>query len=69
MEAYLRSLLLWEAIKSSIETKLLENPTLNQIKLYEERVSRKYKALSSLQATVNEATFTRIMAYKVVKEV
>ena len=52
MEAYLRGLLLWEAVESDIETEMPKNPTLNQIKLYEERVSRKYRALSSLHVAI-----------------
>ena len=69
MEAYLRGLLLWEAVESNFETVVPQNPTLNQLKVYEEKVSRKYRALSCLHLAVNETTFIRIMACKTAKEV
>ncbi|XP_052206843.1 uncharacterized protein LOC127811178 [Diospyros lotus] len=69
MEAYLRGLLLWEAVESDFETVEPQNPTLNQLKVYEEKVSRKYRALSCLHSAVNETIFIRIMACKTAKEV
>ncbi|KAK4413975.1 hypothetical protein Salat_2810300 [Sesamum alatum] len=69
MEAYLRGLLLWEAIESDVGAEMPENPTLNQLKVYEEKVSRKYRDLSNLHAAVDETIFTRIMACKTAKQV
>ncbi|KAL0298902.1 UNVERIFIED_CONTAM: hypothetical protein Sradi_6550000 [Sesamum radiatum] len=69
MEAYLRDLLLWEAVESDVEVEMLENPTLNHLKVYEEKISRKYRALSNLHAAVDETIFTRIMACKTAKQV
>ena len=69
MEAYLKDLLLWEAIESDFEVEVPKNPTLNQLRMYEDKVSRKYKALSTLHSVVNETIFTRIMACKTAKEV
>ena len=52
-----------------METDLPVNPTLNQIKTYEERVSRKFRALSTLHAAVDETIFTRIMVCETAKQV
>lgn len=38
MEAYLKSLLVLEAVELEFEIELPQNPTLNRIKLYEEKV-------------------------------
>lgn len=69
MEAYLRGLLLWEAVETDFEVVPPPNPTINQLNTYEERVSRKFRALSSLHSALNETTFIRIMACKTAKEV
>ena len=68
MQAYLKGSLLWEAVEKEMETDLPVNPTLNQIKTYEERVSRKFRALSTLHAAVDETIFTRIMACETAKQ-
>ena len=69
MQAYLKGSLLWEAVEKEMETDLPVNRTLNQIKTYEERVSRKFRALSTLHAAVDETIFTRIMACETAKQV
>ena len=69
MEAYLKGLPLWKAVESDFEVEVPKNPTLNQLRVYEEKVSRKYRALSTLHSVVNETIFTRIMACKIAKEV
>ena len=69
MQAYLKVSLLWEAVEKEMETDLPVNPTLNQIKTYEERVSKKFRALSTLHAAVDETIFTRIMACETAKQV
>ncbi|KAH6770772.1 hypothetical protein C2S52_015575, partial [Perilla frutescens var. hirtella] len=69
MQAYLKGLLLWEAVETEMETNLPNNPTINQLKVYEEKVSRKFRALSTLHAAVDETIFTRIMDCGSAKEV
>ena len=69
MQAYLKGLLLWEAVETDMETSQPENPTLNQLKIYEERLSRKFRALSILHAAVDETIFTRIMTCESAKQV
>ena len=69
IQAYLKGSLLWEAVEKEMETDLPLNLTLNQIKTYEERVFRKFRALSTLHAAVDETIFTRIMAYETAKQV
>ncbi|KAL0455075.1 UNVERIFIED_CONTAM: hypothetical protein Slati_0846700 [Sesamum latifolium] len=57
MEAYLRGLLVWEAVESDVEAELPENPTLNQLKVYEEKMQifnlRKKFELLKMKETEN----------------
>ncbi|KAL0457740.1 UNVERIFIED_CONTAM: hypothetical protein Slati_0401200 [Sesamum latifolium] len=69
MEAHLRGLLLWDAIESVVGAEIPENPTLDQLEVYEEHVSRKYRALITLHAAVDETIFSRSIACKIAKEV
>ncbi|XP_016729262.1 uncharacterized protein [Gossypium hirsutum] len=70
MQAYMEGCDYWEAIEEDYEVTLLpNNPTMNQIKMYNERTTRKAKARSCLYALVSPAIFNRIMAFGSVKEI
>nr|KYP75090.1 Retrovirus-related Pol polyprotein from transposon TNT 1-94 [Cajanus cajan] len=70
MEAYLEALDLWEAIEEDYEVlPLPDNPTVAQIRSYEERKIRKEKAKSCLFAGVSQTIFTRVMALKTAKSI
>ena len=45
------------------------NPTVAQIKIYEDVKSRKLKALTCIRSTLSDMIFTRIMACEISKEV
>ncbi|KAK3420798.1 hypothetical protein EUGRSUZ_G00256 [Eucalyptus grandis] len=62
MMAFLEGHDLWEAVENDYEVAPLpDNPTLNKIKYYKERITRKAKAKSCLYAVVSPTNFTRIM--------
>ncbi|KAH6783143.1 hypothetical protein C2S52_008102 [Perilla frutescens var. hirtella] len=44
-----------------METNVPNNPTMNQLKVYEEKVSRRFRALSTLHAAGDETIFKSIM--------
>ncbi|XP_044463315.1 uncharacterized protein LOC123194228 [Mangifera indica] len=67
MKAYLMALNLWEAIKDDGEPEPLgADPTLTQIKSYEDR---KPRALTCLHSTLSKVISTKIMVCKSPKEV
>ncbi|XP_015165534.1 uncharacterized protein [Solanum tuberosum] len=70
MKAYLKALSLWEIIESEDDPLPLgPNPTVAQMKIYEDAKSRKPKALTCLHSTLSDVIFTRIMACETPKEV
>ena len=70
MEAYLDASDLWEAVSEEYEVPpQSDNPTMAQIKLYNERRQRKSKAKASLFTVVSSAIFTRIMTLKTTNEI
>lgn len=69
MTSYLKALSVWEAIESDIDpTPLPQNPTLAQIKKYDEEMAKIAKALSCLHAAVSDGVFTSIMSCDSPKE-
>ncbi|XP_060212015.1 uncharacterized protein LOC132639593 [Lycium barbarum] len=69
MKAYLKALSLWETIESEADPPPLgPNPTVAQMKIYEDLKSRKPKALTCLHSALSEVIFTRIMACETPKE-
>lgn len=70
MKAYLMALNLWEAVEDDGEPEPLgADPTLTQIKSYEDRKARKPRALTCLHSALSEVIFTRIIVCKSPKEV
>ena len=70
MKAYLKALSLWETIESEDDPLPLgPNPTVAQMKNYEDAKSRKPKALTCLHSALSDVIFTRIMACETPKEV
>ncbi|KAH0696283.1 hypothetical protein KY290_013634 [Solanum tuberosum] len=63
MKAYLKALSLWETIESEDDPPPLRpNPTIAQMKIYEDVKPRKPKALTCLHSALSDMIFTRIMA-------
>ncbi|KAK3438891.1 hypothetical protein EUGRSUZ_C03442 [Eucalyptus grandis] len=70
MRAYLEGCDFWEAVEQDYEVAPLpDNPTVNQIKFYKERTTRKEKAKSCLYAAVSPAIFSRVMACESTKAI
>ncbi|GAV79410.1 DUF4219 domain-containing protein/UBN2 domain-containing protein [Cephalotus follicularis] len=70
MRAYLEGCDFWEAVEQDYEVAPLpDNPTINQIKYYKERTTRKAKAKSCLYAVISPAIFSRIMACESAKDI
>jgi len=69
METYLKALDLWEIVESDRQpTPLGNNPTIAQMKFFNEEKAKRFKALSCLHNAVSEDIFTRIIACKLAKE-
>ncbi|EOY10789.1 Uncharacterized protein TCM_026102 [Theobroma cacao] len=69
METFLRAYDLWTAIETEEEPAALrDNATINQIKQHSEKVAKRYRALSFIQAAVSEKIFSRIMSCKTAKK-
>ncbi|XP_055826253.1 uncharacterized protein LOC129894583 [Solanum dulcamara] len=69
MKAYLKDLSLWETIESEDDPPPLgPNPTVAQMKIYEDSKSRKPKALTCLHSALSDVIFTRIMTCETPKE-
>ncbi|XP_017628753.1 uncharacterized protein LOC108471684 [Gossypium arboreum] len=63
MRTYLQAHDLWNVVQNDIEPPPLRaNPTIAQIRQYNEDCAKKYKAMSCLQSGVSDVIFTRIMA-------
>ncbi|PHT73454.1 hypothetical protein T459_24239 [Capsicum annuum] len=70
MKAYLKALSLWEAVESENDPPPLgPNPTVAQMKNYEDAKSKKPKALTCLHSALLDVIFTKIMACETPKEV
>jgi len=69
MITYLRAYDLGEVVKVGGDTNPLpNNPTMAQIKIHREEVSKKFKALSCIQSALSEVIFTRVMTTETAKE-
>ncbi|XP_010542108.1 PREDICTED: uncharacterized protein LOC104815425 [Tarenaya hassleriana] len=69
MKAYMKGADLWETVEEDYGvTPLGANPTLNQMKIYRDKVTRKGKAMSCLFASVPSFIFTKIMNMTNAKE-
>ncbi|XP_047257496.1 uncharacterized protein LOC124889581 [Capsicum annuum] len=70
MKAYLKALSLWETVESENDPPPLgPNPTVAQMKNYEDPKSKKPKTLTCLHSTFSDVIFIRIMACETPKEV
>ncbi|GAV84880.1 DUF4219 domain-containing protein/UBN2 domain-containing protein [Cephalotus follicularis] len=70
MRAYLEVCDFWEAVEQDYEVApLLDNPTINQIKYYKERTTRKENSKSCLYDVVSPVIFSRIMACESAKDI
>ncbi|XP_021854466.2 uncharacterized protein [Spinacia oleracea] len=62
MKSYLQAMSLWDVVESdNSPSPLSHNPTLAQLKKYDEEIARKPRALSILHGAVSEEIFTTIM--------
>ncbi|XP_031281496.1 uncharacterized protein LOC116140004 [Pistacia vera] len=69
MRAYLRGQGLWQYVEEEKQPPQLgPNPTLNQMRMYEEEMSKAPRALSHIHSAVTDLVFTRIMACETAKE-
>ena len=69
IETYLKAFDLWEIVESDRQpTPLGNNPTIAQMKFFNEEKAKRFKALTCLHNAVSEEIFTRIMACKSAKE-
>ena len=60
VKAYLMALNLWEAIEDEAKPEPLgANPTLSQIRTYEEKKAKRPRALTCLHSALSDAIFTR----------
>jgi cold shock CspA family protein len=69
METYLKAFDLWKMVESDRQPTLLgNNPTIAQMKFFNEEKAKRFIAFTCLHDAVSEEIFTRIMACKSVKE-
>ncbi|XP_031272977.1 uncharacterized protein LOC116131463 [Pistacia vera] len=69
MRAYLRGQGLWQYVEEEKQPPQLGlNPTLNQMRMYEEEMSKAPRALSHIHSAVTDLVFTRIMACETAKK-
>ncbi|XP_016560957.2 uncharacterized protein LOC107860195 [Capsicum annuum] len=70
MKAYLKDLNLWDIVERGepFVQPLRDNPTLNDIKKYDELVTRSPRSLTCIHSSLMEVMFTRIMACDITKE-
>ncbi|PKI74465.1 hypothetical protein CRG98_005147 [Punica granatum] len=70
MKAFMEGADLWDAVLEDYNVAPLPaNPTLNQIRIHKERVTRKAKAKSCLYSVISPAIFTRIMRLESAKAI
>lgn len=69
MATYLRAFDLWEIMENNKQPNpLTANPTIAQIKFFNEEKAKGYKALTCIHNAVSEEIFTRIMVCGTAKE-
>jgi hypothetical protein len=69
METYLKAFDLWEIVESDKQPiPLGNNPTIAQMKFFNEEKAKRFKALTCVHNAVSEEIFIRIMACKSAKE-
>jgi len=70
MKAYLKALNLWEVVElgEPVVQPLRVNATLNEIKKYDELVTRSPRALTCIHSSFTDVMFTRIMTCETAKE-
>lgn len=69
MATYLRAFDLWDVVEHNRDpTPLNNNPTVAQIKFFNEEKAKKFKALTCIHNAVSEEMFTRIMTCETAKE-
>lgn len=69
MKTYLRAQSLWEVVENgSNPAPLLENPTVNQIRFYNEEVAKEGRALAIIHAAVHDEVFIKILNLETAKE-
>ncbi|XP_047250048.1 uncharacterized protein LOC124885844 [Capsicum annuum] len=71
MKSYLKALNLWDVIEKGEPAvqPLRDNSNLNDIKTYDELVTRSPRALTCIHSSLMEVMFTKIMACETAKEV
>ncbi|KAG8492161.1 hypothetical protein CXB51_009591 [Gossypium anomalum] len=70
MQAYIEGCDYWEVVKEDYEvTPVLNNPTMNLIKMHKGRTNGKAKAQACLYALVSLVIFNRIIVFGSVKEI
>jgi hypothetical protein len=70
MEVYLKAFDLWEIVENDKQpTPLENNPTVAQMKFFNEENAKQYKALTCLHNAMSEEIFTGIMACQTAKEI
>ncbi|XP_016511448.1 uncharacterized protein LOC107828607 [Nicotiana tabacum] len=70
MKAYLQSFDLWKEVEEDGKVPPLPaNPTLAQIKNYNEGNVKKFKAINALNSTISENILTKLMASETPKEI
>ncbi|EOY12586.1 Uncharacterized protein TCM_031100 [Theobroma cacao] len=70
MKSYLKAFCLWDVVETGEDlVQRHVNPTLAQIRQFEEDKAKRYKALSCLQSVVADDIFSRIMHLDSPKEV
>nr|KYP64694.1 hypothetical protein KK1_019299 [Cajanus cajan] len=68
MEAYLKTLDLWEVVEEDYDVfVLLDNPTIAQMKIHNEKKIKKAKVKCCLFACVSQNVFIRVMTLKLEK--
>ena len=69
MQTYLKAYRLWDTTTTTHEpAPMRENATLIEIRLFEEQMSKSFKALTAIHFSVSDTIFTRIMTCKTAKE-
>ncbi|KAA8545844.1 hypothetical protein F0562_020705 [Nyssa sinensis] len=70
MKTYLKALNLWEAVENDTDPAPLgDDPTIAQLKNYEEQKAKKPRALTCLHSALSETIFLSVMACETPKEI
>jgi len=67
MKFYLEASDLWDVVMSEIQP-LQKDPTIAQIRNYNDEVIRRAKAKTCMHSVVSDVVFTRIMSCETIKE-